>query len=162
MKKFISILFLVVLSFTLVSCGKGPLENPDKDYYLSLNDSELNDANKMSAIHYSDKIVRKFKKTFKSASYLYVIEVELSSGDKLSVAKCAKNTTTPDYNAQDKISGPVENLTSDFLKVPQYTEFDDGNGSWNDKIEVLSGGSYYFIFAETPSTGQKYIALIKK
>ena len=164
MKKFLTLALLLVLSLTLVGCAKDPLKNDDFKYYVILNGNGLNtEANQMEAVSYIDKRVRSIKKTVKSSQTLYLLEVEVTKGDTLQVARVAKDAEagTFDFKAQDKLSGPVKNLTENNLTIPEYTEFDNGNGTWADAPTVEVTGTVYIVFSET-SSNVKYLGVLTK
>ena len=164
MKKFLTLALLLVLSLTLVGCAKDPLKNDDFNYYVILNGNGLGvEANKMEAVSYIDKRVRPFKKTVKSSQTLYLLEVEVTKGDTLQVARVTKSADegTFDFKAQDKLSGPVKNLTVNNLTIPEYTEFDNGNGTWADAPTVEVTGTVYIVFSET-SSNVKYLGVLTK
>ena len=161
MKKAITMILTLALVLVLVGCKKTVLSNENKDYYASINSQELTDSNKMNAIALEDKAIKSIKKALKgNVSYIYSITLEVKEGDRLSIKRCAKGETTEEYAAQDKLSGPVTNLTEDVINVPEYTEFAGSNGSWNDEMSIKVSGTYLIVFAES-SSGAKYIALIK-
>ena len=164
MKKFLTLALLLVLSLTLVGCAKDPLKNDDYKYYVVLNGNGLNtEANQMEAVSYIDKRVRSIKKTVKSSQTLYLLEVEVTKGDTLQVARVAKDAEagTFDFKAQDKLSGPVKNLTENNLTIPEYTEFDNGKGTWATLPTVEVSGTVYIVFSET-SSNVKYLGVITK
>ena len=164
MKKFLTLALLLVLSLTLVGCAKDPLKNDDFNYYVILNGNGLNtEANQMEAVSYIDKRVKSIKKTVKSSQTLYLLEVEVTKGDTLQVARVTKTAEagTFDFKAQDKLSGPVKNLTENNLTIPEYTEFDNGNGTWDSLPTVEVTGTVYIVFSET-SSNVKYLGVITK
>ena len=117
----------------------------------------------MEAASYIDKRVRSIKKTVKSSQTLYLLEVEVTKGDTLQVARVTKTAEagTFDFKAQDKLSGPVKNLTENNLTIPEYTEFDNGNGTWDSLPTVEVTGTVYIVFSET-SSNVKYLGVITK
>ena len=144
MKKLLTLALLLVLSLTLVGCAKDPLSSDSFDYYLIVNGEGLG-TNKMEAIPYIDKRVKSIKKEVKKSSNLYLFEVEIKEGDTISVSRCAKDTTTVIFSAQDKLSGPVTNLTESTLKISEYSEFDNGNGTWTNPPTSKVSGTVYVV-----------------
>ena len=164
MKKFLTLALLLVLSLTLVGCAKDPLKNDDFKYDVILHGNGLNvDGNKMEAVSYIDKSVKSIKKTVKNSSTLYLLEMEVNKGDTLQVARVtvSQEEGSFDFKAQDKLSGPVKNLTTNNLTIPEYTEFDNGNGTWSTLPTVEVTGTVYIVFSETASN-VKYLAVITK
>ncbi len=161
MKKLLSLFVMLACVFVLTSCGKINTYT-DKEYYAVANLGASNASEvKMEAINSSDKRVKSIKSSIKSATFIYIAEINLSKDDTLSVKRVTVSTSKTDFNAQDKLSGAVKNLSEDLLFVPEYTEFDNGNGTFEDLAKVLVSGSYYVVFAENTSN-EKFIALISK
>lgn len=158
MKKLLSVIMMVALSLVLVSCKAKPLDSATKSYYAVLNGQEVSDSNKMEAISLNDKRVKSVRKNLKTATYLYVIEVEVKEGDTLQIVRTTTEGSTVNFSAQDKLSGPVTNLTESTITVPEYTEFDNGNGTWNDLMKIKVTGKVLIVFAE--KTEEKDIAVI--
>ncbi len=164
MKKILTLALLLVLSLTLVGCAKDPLKNDDFKYYVILNGNGLNvEANKMEAVSYIDKRVKSIKKTVKNSSTLYLLEMEVTKGDTLQVGRVTVSAEEGsfDFKAQDKLSGPVKNLTTNNLTIPEYTEFDNGNGTWSTLPTVEVTGTVYIVFSET-SSNVKYLGVLTK
>ena len=151
MKKILTLALLLMFSLTIAGCAKDILKKDGYDYYVLLNGEGLKvESNKMEAISYIDKRVKPLRKEFKKSLALYVFEVEVTEGDKLSIARIATNveTSTPDYIAQDKQSGPIKNLTESTLLIPEYTEFDNGNGTWESECTIKTTGKVVIVFSE--------------
>lgn len=164
MKKFLTLALLLLFSLTLVGCAKDPLKNDDFKYYVIINGNGLGvDANKMEAVSYIDKRVKSIKSTVKKSTTLYLLEVEVTKGDTIQVARVlsSANVDEYDFKAQDKLSGPVKNLTENNLTIPEYTEFDNGNGTWADMPKVEVTGTVYIVFSEAESN-VKYLGVITK
>lgn len=164
MKKILTLALLLLFSLTLVGCAKDPLKNDDFKYYVIINGNGLGaDANKMEAVSYIDKRVKSIKSTVKKSTTLYLLEVEVTKGDTIQVARVlsSANVDEYDFKAQDKLSGPVKNLTENNLTIPEYTEFDNGNGTWADMPKVEVTGTVYIVFSEAESN-VKYLGVITK
>ncbi len=159
MKKLLSVIMMLALSLVLVSCKAKPLDSATKSYYAVLNGAEISDSNKMEATYINDKRVRSIRKYLKTATYLYVIEVEVKEGDTLEVVRTTTEGGAVNFRAQDKLSGPVTNLTEANLNVPEYTEFNNGNGTWADLMKIKVTSKVLIVFAEL-TQGAKNIAVI--
>ena len=158
MKKLLSVIMMIALSLVLVSCKAKPLDSATKSYYAVLNGEAIADSNKMEASTLNDKRVRTVRKNLKTATYLYLIEVEVKEGDTLQIVRTTTEGNTVNFSAQDKLSGPVTNLTEKTITVPAYGEFDNGEGTWNDLMKIKVTGKVVIVFAE--KTAEKDIAVI--
>ncbi|MBO4666639.1 MAG: hypothetical protein J5666_00730 [Bacilli bacterium] len=158
MKKVLSVIMMIALSLVLVSCKAKPLDSATKSYYAVLNGEVISDSNKMEATTLNDKRVKTVRKNLKTATYLYLIEVEVKEGDTLQIVRTTTEGGAVNFSAQDKLSGPVTNLTEKTISIPEYTEFNNGNGTWNDLMKIKVTGKVVIIFAE--KTQEKDIAVI--
>ena len=164
MKKILTLALLLLFSLTIAGCAKDIIKKDGYDYYAIVNGTGLKvDSNKMEAISYIDKRVKPLRNKLKKSTALYILEVEVNEGDKISVARIqsSEDATEADFSAQDKKSGPVTNITESTLKIPEYTEFDNGSGTWANECEALVSGAVIIVFSEE-SNNVKYLGIIKK
>ncbi len=192
MKKFLLVLVLMFTVFSLVGCKEKVLENPEKNYYATgqfagWGDAAGNATYAMAPIKLSDERVASIKDKLKSATYLYVLEITLPTGDAgwtatytidsvekvfngnltVKVIRTAKSdeTNEPEFWAQNPESGKIDNLTPTTLYIPPFVEENVGGaGSWNDNSVAFEAGTYYLVFAEFVSQKgvTRAMGLIKK
>ena len=150
---------MLILGLTVVGCGK--ILSSDA-YEFSLNDASGTKLVEMQAIKRRDKKMKPFRDDLKGAEYLYYAEISLVANQEIVVQKTEKSTGILVYTAQTFHSGKVENLSSNLLNVPDFSNADLGNGtSWNRPFTVKNSGNYYVVFAEI-NGNVKAVGLITK
>ncbi len=171
MKKLLLLVLGLGLALGLAGCNK-PLENPDKDYYVTgqFNGWDTVVAGKMVAIAINDDRVADIKADLKGATALYLLEIVLPSTaagwditykiggtvatyDGNLTVKVIRTTLgdsdARDWWAQSPESGEIDNLTPTTLYIPPFVEANvDQAGGWNDNPVALAAGTYYAVFAE--------------
>lgn len=143
MKKVLALVLGLVLSIALVGCG--PLENAEKDYYVTGNFNGWDTVadGQMEAIAKNDERVASIKDELDGVEFLYIKEIVLptdeagwgvnyiiddvnTSLDGNLTVKVIRTATgdpdTRDWWAQSPESGEIMNLTPDTLFVPEFVE----------------------------------------
>ena len=184
MKKVLALLLGLVLSFGLMGCNS-PLENADKDYYVTgqFNGWDtVEETGRMEAIAKNDDRVADIKDQLDDVEFLYLKEIVLPATDagwtvtykidgtvtelngNLTVKVIRTTAGDPDardFWAQNPESGAVNNLTPTTLYIPPFVEENvDQAGTWNDNPVALAAGTYYAVFAEY-SNGDLGLGLIE-
>ena len=188
MKKIVFLLVLLFAAAGLVGCASEPLENVEKDYYVTGQWGGWGEGigkaeNKMTPIALNDARVKSVKDQLKGATALYIFEwvVPTTEAGWTVTYKINGTEKTVDGNfalkivrtdagdadavnwwAQSPESGKLNNLTPSTLYVTPFVEANvDQAGGWNDNpILIAAAGTYYIVYAEVGTT--KYLGLIAK
>ena len=183
MKKLFVLLLGVVLSIGLMGCNS-PLENAEKDYYVTGNFNgwdTVADTGMMEAIAKNDERIASIKDAVSDAEFLYLKEIVLPTDaagwdvtykidgtvtvlDGNLTVKVIRTTAgdsdARDWWAQSPESGQIDNLTPATLYIPAFVEENvDQAGGWNDNPVALAAGTYYAVFAEM-ADGSRALGLI--
>ena len=159
MKKVLSILLLLASLLTLCSCGVS--KNSNKSYYYVKNADETTIGKEeclMEAVSSSNENIKVLRKSLKDATYIYMIKVELKAGDSIQVARFDIEGNKNDFIALDKLSGPVNNLTTDTLSIPNYEDY--YKGTVTETSKALVDGTYYLVWAEDSTFTNFYMGLV--
>ncbi len=129
----------------------------------------------LTAVAVNDARVKPLKKLVKKATLLYVYEnlelkadqewtnearinegdaetVVVNGGTSIKVLQTGKGEEAPVFWAQNKESGPVQNLTPETLYLAPYQEGEkwDKSGDWASNPFALEAGNYTVVWAKLP------------